>query len=397
MAGVRQTRTGKWELSIRSSKLPKAVYFTYDTEAEARAHGQQLDRLLAAGTIPVELLADDKPKPKERLGALIRAWLNTGQPAKTDQPVLLLLFDEVGKLPLDQLTYTWSESWVREMKLVHNWAPGTIRKRIGSLSRALDWWLRSHPDVQISNPLRLLPRGAAAYNAKDAADIAALNQTAEGDDQRSVRQDMQRDRRLLPGEFDRILAALAGDKRPDRERPMKLEHGTALRMLFLLIYHTGVRLREAYTLRRGQVDLAGKTLNVQSGKQWHGRIKMRKVPMGRKLHALLTDYLVQLPDDASALVFPWWSGEPDDQELNRVTSRLSGQFGRLFDYAGCKGLTEHDLRHEATCRWYEMRDAAGGWLFRDAEIDRIMGWEPGSKMSRRYASFRAEDLAARMW
>jgi hypothetical protein len=44
-----------------------------------------------------------------------------------------------------------------------------------------------------------------------------------------------------------------------------------------------------------------------------------------------------------------------------------------------------------------MRGPDGQWLFRDKEIERIMGWEPGSSMPARYASFRAEDLAQRLW
>ena len=48
-------------------------------------------------------------------------------------------------------------------------------------------------------------------------------------------------------------------------------------------------------------------------------------------------------------------------------------------------------------RWFELRDQAGGWMFRGEEINRIMGWAPGSAMAQRYASFRAEDLARRMW
>lgn len=394
MAGIRQTRTGKWELSIRSKLLPRPLYLTYDTEADARAYGEQLTRLLAAGIVPTELLADDKPKPAQRLRHMIRAWLASGQPARTDEPVLMLLADEVGDLPVTGLTYAWAEQWLRDMKLVRNYAPGTIRKRVGSLSRCLDWWLRKHPDTQLANPLRLLPRGAASYTAKDAGELAKLSRP---DSPRQAKQDVARDRRLQPGELERILAALDGYKRPDRERALDLNYPEALRLLFWLILHTGVRLREAYTLRVGQVDLAARVLRVKSSKQWHGREKWRNVPMRPELHAMLATYLEGLPGDATALLFPWWDGELDDRELARVTSRLSGQFGRLFAYADCPGLTEHDLRHEATCRWMEMRDAHGAWLFRESEIERIMGWAPGSPMMGRYASFRAEDLAQRMW
>ena len=43
-----------------------------------------------------------------------------------------------------------------------------------------------------------------------------------------------------------------------------------------------------------------------------------------------------------------------------------------------------------------MRRPDGAWLFREAEIEKIMGWAPGSSMGSRYASFRAEDLADRL-
>lgn len=58
-------------------------------------------------------------------------------------------------------------------------------------------------------------------------------------------------------------------------------------------------------------------------------------------------------------------------------------------------MTEHDLRHEATCRWMQMRQPGGGWVFSDVEICRIMGWT-STDMMLTYASLRGEDLAARL-
>ncbi|MFN3375597.1 MAG: tyrosine-type recombinase/integrase [Burkholderiaceae bacterium] len=395
---MRKTRTGRFELTVRHRLLPKRVYMTFDDEDEARRYGEQLDRLLASGIVPEGLLEMAAPKPKEQLRHILRAYINSGHPAKTDLDVLELLVVEVGPVRVDQFTYAWCEAWVRALKLERNLAPGTIRKRIGSLSRAVDWWLRSHADAMVGNPLKLLPRGAATYSAKDAADLAALAANApEGEAPKAPKQDTTRDRRLMPGELERIEAALRGEKRPDRERPLKLSEGRALLVLFRVIYDTGVRLREAYTLTRAQVDLQARVLRVRSSKQWHGRVKYRDVPMRRELHALLADYLAERPADPGALVFPFWDGDTSDKALDRTTSRLSGRFARAFEYAGCEGLTEHDLRHEATCRWYEMRTPDGAWMFREAEIDKIMGWAPGSTMSKRYASFRAADLAARMW
>lgn len=388
-----------YELTIRSKLLPKPVYMTFDHEAEAQQYGHQVDQLLAAGVVPAGLVQPtaSAPKSTERLRFVLVAWINTGQPAATDIPVLELLVDEVGKVLIAELTYKWAEAWVRSLKLERNFAPGTIRKRVGSLSRCLDWWLRQHPDAMVGNPLRLLPKGAATYTPKDRADIEALNATASGQAKPKVaKEDVQRERRLLPGELERIERVLAGERRPDRERTIKLDDAPALRAMFMLILYTGLRLREAYTLRRGQFSLATRVIRAKTSKQWHGKVKHREVPVRPELLGVLEAYLQALPHEGEQqLVFPWWNG--DEQELAKVSSRLSNRFASLFEYAQCEGLTEHDLRHEATCLWFEMRTKMGGWMFREAEIHRIMGWGTGSKMAHRYTSFRAEDLAMRMW
>ena len=90
-----------------------------------------------------------------------------------------------------------------------------------------------------------------------------------------------------------------------------------------------------------------------------------------------------------------WNGEDSRDELKRTTTLLLTRFGKLFEYAGVADLTEHDLRHEATCRWVEMRSGSGGWVFSDVRICRIMGWRDMNMMLR-YASLRDEDLANRM-
>lgn len=401
MSSVRKTPRGRYELTIRSKLLPKPVYMTFDDEAGAQQYGQQVDQLLAAGVVPAGLVQQhaSAPKPTERLRFVLIAWINTGHPAATDIPVLELLVAELGKVLIADLTYKWAEVWVRSLKLERNFAPGTIRKRVGSLSRCLDWWLRQHPDAMVGNPLRLLPKGAATYTPKDRADIEALNAAAGGHVKLKVaKEDIQRERRLLPGELERIERVLAGELRPDRERTIKLDDAPAVHAMFLLILCTGLRLRETYTLRRGQFSLAKRVIRARASKQWHGKVKYREVPIRPELFGVMEAYLQGLPDEGEQqLVFPWWSGDEHAQELARVSSRLSNRFASLFDYAQCEGLTEHDLRHEATCLWLEMRSKTGAWMFREAEIHRIMGWAPGSRMAQRYASFRAEDLATRMF
>lgn len=399
MANVRKTPNGNWSLTVRNKLLPKPIYRTFDDEAQANEYGAQLETLLAAGIVPEEFKEKPRNAPLVLLSTVLREWIGSGNPARTDVDVLQLLDVEIGTMKLEDFTYEWCEKWVQQLKLDKNLAPGTIRKRIGSLGRALDWWLRKHRDISVGNPIRLLPRGAAAYNH---ADVKAIEKLKAEDSvehgHKCAREDIERDRRLQPGEHERILRALRGEKRPDRERPLQLREGGALRLLYLLILNTGLRLREAYTPRVRQLDIQGKVLNVKCSKQWHTREKWRKVPLRYEIFRELTTWIEQQklgPDD---LIFPWWGGTQTEASLKPVTTRLSQMFARCFDYADCRDLHEHDLRHEATCRWYEERDVrTGQWLYREAEIYKVMGWRPGSKMGARYASFRAEDLAKRLW
>ena len=386
MASIRSLPTGKFELTLRNKILlgSRRIYFTFDNEQQARDYGRLVEGHFKAGRVPDDLLQASAPAGTN-LRAILRDWIKTGKPAPTDVPVLGLLMDEVGSLLFAELRYAWCEQWAQDMKLQQNFAPGTIRKRIGSLSRCIDWYLRSNPESLASNPLKLLPRGTSTYTQLDARQAIAA--------QKLVKVDVERDRRLAPGEEDAIRAALAGDKRADRERALAID--PAMTMLYELIVDTGLRLREAYTLTVGQVDIEQHTLRVKSSKQRHGKIKFRSVPLKRPTQEKLVVYLASrpwLPDD---LLFPYWNGT--EAGLNAAGSRWSGKFGRLFQYAGCDGLTEHDLRHEATCRWFELRRPDGNWVFRDAEIHKIMGWAPGSRMGARYASFRADDLASRLW
>lgn len=397
-------RSGNWELTVRHKKLlghGVRLFFTFDTEAQAQRAEAQIQEAFAKGVVP-KILEEKRAaqiagkgrqvqphKSDQYLSSLLAAYRRSGKPSKSDDPLLVLLIDELSDVLIADLSFSWAEAWVDKMKIENNYAPGTIRKRIGVVSRCLDWWLRKNPDLQISNPIRLLPRGAASYNASDAREVEKVGGRA--------RRDEQRDRRLRPGELERIEAALAGVKRDDRERPLDLPDGDALPMLFWLILHTGLRLREAYQIRRGWVNLEQAVINLKSSKQWYGREKWRTVPIQPDLRTRLTTYLAARELGPNDLIFPFLPDPATDKDLDRTTCRLSQRFRTLYTYAGCEGITEHDLRHEATCRWYEMRDAAGGWLFRETEIEKIMGWEPGSKMPARYASFRAEDLAQRMY
>lgn len=389
MAKARRTSAGRWEIALRHPSLPSGrKYFTFDTEEQANAYAEQWRLMKQAGVAPPQELVKPSPGASPMLGNIVRQWASSGHAAPSQKSALDSLFSEVGAVRLADASYTWLTGYVESLKVKKNLAPNSIRHRVQALGRAIDEYLRHHPKEKATNPVRLLPKGYSSYSDKDAKLVKAAGGKAK--------KDVQRDRRLHPGEEERIVWALAGNERPDRQRALSLFGGNALLTMFLVIVYSGLRLREAYTLRRGWVDLDAKVLRVQCSKQWRGAVKFRDVPMRPEVHAALKAYLATRAVTPAAYLFPFVE-EEDGLTLKQVTQRLSDRFRLAFQYVDIEGLTEHDLRHEATCRWLELRDSTGNWMFRMEEVNRIMGWAPGSTMAQRYASFRGEDLAQRMW
>lgn len=389
MARARQKPSGKWEIGLRHPSLPGGRrYFTFDTEAEANAYAEQWRIMKMSGIEPPAELLKPKALTDATLSQVVRAWANSGHAAPTQQSALGSLVMEVGAIRLEDATYAWLNKYLQHLKVEKNLAPGSIRHRIQALGRCIDEWMRHHPGLVMQNPVRLLPKGYSSYNERDRAMVEAAGKTAKAD--------VSRDRRLNPGEEAKIVWALSGGQRDDRPRGLQLKGGNALLTMFLLIVGTGLRLKEAYTLRRNQIDMNEKVIRVQSSKQWRGKVVFRDVPMRQEVHEALSAYLSTRAMLPQAWLFPFMDEEPD-LDIKTVSQRLSFRFKLAFEYARVFGLREHDLRHEATCRWLEMRDATGNWMFRQEEVNRIMGWSANSTMAQRYASFRGADLAARMW
>jgi integrase len=133
-----------------------------------------------------------------------------------------------------------------------------------------------------------------------------------------------------------------------------------------------MRLREMYTLDSGQVALQERTIFLDKTKNGD----KRQVPLTSGAIAALEGYGLR-----KGLLFPWWSGDAGAEVLRSTTSRLSRQFARIFDAAGCPEMRFHDLRHEATSRFYERTQLS------DLEIAKITGHK-NPKVLMRYANLR---------
>lgn len=378
MASI-QPRGKAFQLRVKHRLLPKPYFHTFDTWAEADNYGRQLEAMLDRGIVPLELLNAPKSADDPLLTQIISRY-DTDALGVSDADHDLINFVALDKpligVRFSGMSYRWLESYVAWLKSADkNLSPSSIRKRIGMLGRVVDWHLRKTTADNTApgpNVFRMLPRGYSNYFGFE--------------EEAAPRRDVSRDRRLSAEESARIEAVLNGEKREDRERIYTDD--PAFPLLYRVIIDTGLRLFEAFRLRVDSVDLKKNILLVEGSKGHRGQIKPRVVP----IKVALREPLRQWCDGRVGLLFPYWDGTKEAQR--KASSKLSRRFSNLFDYAKVPDFTEHDMRHEAACRWFELRNDRG-WVFSDIEICRVMGWKD-TRMALRYASMRGEDLSSRL-
>lgn len=384
MAASIQERSGKFQLRITHRLLPKPFFYTALTREDAETIRDALLKQLSLGIVPHELLAPPEKQPgHDPLVAQLITDYQHSDLSDADADMINVMRRDVPGLRRSGLDYGWVESYVHRLKVDLNLSPNTVRKRVGMLARVLDWHNRQEVKAgrpERSNPFRLLPKGYSKPTREEVRMLIAAD--------KPVKVEKPRDYRVPPEHEARIRAAIMGTLvHPERERGMHAD--AELDLLMDLIINTGVRLFEAYRSRIEHLDFDRMLWEVQCSKMWRGETRTRIVP----LLPHLVERLKKHCEGRTGLVFSFWDGTLKDKK--GASSRLSQQFATAFFHAGVPHLHEHDLRHEATCRWITMRDAGGRWLYSDTEICRIMSWQD-TRMMLRYASLRGEDLSLRL-
>lgn len=375
MAGKRKRANG-WEYVFkRAGVLDKPLYFTFAKEDEGDAFAARLDALLARGIVPLEYLA---PSSVATIADLVREYERDAHPSDKDRGAMSAVLKVKGSTPLTSINARWVDDWITSMKRIDKLAPATIRARVGALARCTDWGMRKSLLTMPDHPLRSLPDGYAQYTKLD-SDLAGV-----------TRVDVERDRRLEPEEFEKIMAVLDVGVLPRNQRPLVLEHVDALRMMIVLAVESAMRLREMYTLTLDQVHLAKRTIFLDKTKNGD----KRQVPLSSPALAALKVYLKARPEvikgRGDKALFPWWSGQLDKKELVKLSDYLSNLFSSIFDAAQCVDLRFHDLRHEATSRLFERTTLT------DGQIMKITGHKT-HRMLMRYANLRGSVLATALW
>lgn len=354
-----------WEFTVkRAGLLEKPLILTFYDETEGDQYCKNLEALLDRGIIPDQF----QLRPTiTNLDGLIKVYLRDAQLSVADRETLRTFSETVLAAPLTNINVDWVDGWVQDMKRVDHYRPATIRKKVGALARCCDWGIRKKMLILPDTPFRTLPEGYANYTELD-------GKLAGG-----IMTDTERDRRFEPGEENRIREVLDKGILSRKQRPYEILHKQEVIVLFGILLETAMRLREVYTLTGDQIDLKGRTVNLDKTKNGD----RRQVPLSSVAIRLLTPYA-----GCQGNLFPWLGEQKGNLKL--TTNYLSKLFAQVFEEANCPDLHTHDLRHEAISRMFE-RTALSV-----EEIMKLSGHRT-HKMMMRYLKLRASTLASKLW
>ena len=163
-----------------------------------------------------------------------------------------------------------------------------------------------------------------------------------------------RDRRLLAGELQKLMTAL------DETHEVKV--------IVQLAIETGMRRSELLSIQWHNIDLENRFLILPDTKNGD----TRAVPLSSKALSLINE----VARNSTGKVF-----------ISKPNSVSQG-FSRACRRAGLENLRFHDLRHEATSRFFELG-------LNTMEVSAITGHKTLS-MLKRYTHLKAKDLALKL-
>jgi len=178
---------------------------------------------------------------------------------------------------------------------------------------------------------------------------------------------VERDRRLNDGEEQRLLEAMN----------QMYVNNEELKTAFLVALETACRAGEMLKFTWDDVDFNHRSIKIPKGMT--KTKKYREVPMTSVCFTLLESHMKTKNKDDLRVFWHW-----------KNSHALHQRFKVVLKNAGIKDFRWHDLRHEATTRFFERTD------LRDTEIAKITGHSSMVTLMR-YQNLRTNDLSKRLW
>lgn len=327
--GTIRHRKGKWQVQVRHRGLPNlsrtfnlkadAIRWSKQIEVDVDRRGAGPDRSVLRGLTLADLLRRfrDTHCPHRRGGKIDAAIINAFLRTDLSEKCLSELSPEGFALYRDQ-----------RLRFVR---PATINRELGLIQRILEL-ARVEWSIPISdNPVKAI---------------------------RKPTPDRARERRLKPGELDRLVEA------------SKNSRNRLLLPLIRLAIATGMRRGELLNARWGDIDWAASTLHIPHTKTG----EPRTIPLTEQAKRIL-----------AGLAVDWFDGA---QIVPLSAESVKLAWARLTRRAGIADLHFHDLRHEAVSRFFEFGLTV-------PEVALISGHRD-PRMLFRYTHLRAEDVARKL-
>ena len=323
MASFRK-RGDKWQARVHR-KDHSPVVKSFNTKAEAAKWARHTESQLDLGTLALKAAMP-------RLDRIVERYLSEVTPSKKGAAQELnrgrqIARTSLGRMQLDKIrTEVVSKYRDGRLREVSN---NTVRLELAFISVVFEQCAKEW-GYKVSNPVKQI---------------------------RIPKPGKPRQRRLLPGEEDALLAACAASS------------ATYLHSLVVLAIETGMRFGELLSITGDNVDLKARTIHLPDTKNGHPRT----VPLStRALGAIRS-----LPSGYKDRVF---TGKPGS---------IRAAFGAALTRSGVgSDLRFHDLRHEAVTRLFEKG-------LNPIEVGMISGHRSMS-MLQRYTHMRPEGLFSRL-
>jgi integrase len=324
VASIRK-RDGRWRAQVRKRGY-KPQFGSFEHKTEAIAWARQLESEMDRGVF-VSRHEAARTTLREMFDRYEREVTPTKASARREKQRLGQLREAFGHRFIGQLRPQEIASY-RDVRLAKGLAGATVVKELATLAHVIDTGRREWGIHLAENPVKLVKRPRVAPG---------------------------RDRRLLPGEESHVLAACESSRSP------------ALPVFVRLAIETAMRLGELLALEWKHVDLERRVAFLPHTKNGQSR----SVPLSPAALELLASW----PRSVGGRVFPQWSR----------TDSVENVWRRAVARAGLQDLRFHDLRHEATSRFFERG-------LNPMQVAAITGHKT-LQMLKRYTHLRAENLA----
>jgi integrase len=332
VATIRKRGPYQWQAIIRKRGFPVQSK-TFETKSGARAWAGDIESQMVRGIF----ISLGEAESTTLTDALERYWSDIGSkkrhPKQERQRINHWLKNPLAQRHLANLRGTDFAQY-RDARRAAGRAENTIRLELALVGHLFEIARKEWGMDGLQNPLKNIRKPTGST---------------------------ERDRRLKPGEYEKLAA--------------ELEASTNIwaRPLFDFAIETALRQGMLFVLRWEWVDLEARVIHIPPAYRGVGN---KCVPPALPLSRRAVGVLVALPVDISGRVFPTTANA-----IRLIWKRVAKQLG-------IEGLRWHDLRHEAASRLFEKR-------LHLLEVASITGHKSLS-MLRRYTHLQPSDIAQKL-